>query len=143
MNSLERLIARVGENLRYFQIDTSEILSQLREEISGSAVGTLSGYKQYDTITYGIFEMGVVEFGLFQGHRIGQDEFNHHLAKRHTLYEDRCEWTCDIASKLYAQLVKLTNKTKLDYRFTYQILPNFHVLVGVDEREFYAVSEET
>lgn len=119
------------------------MLSQLREEVSGSAVGRLSGKEQYDEITLGLFEMGVVEFGMFQGHRIGTDKYNQALARKHTLYEDRCEWTCDIASELYRQLIKQTDRVSFEYRFVYRILPNNHVLVGVDERDLQTDERET
>lgn len=86
--------------------------------------------------------MAVEEFGIYKGYRLDETRFNQALARKYILYADRHEMINDTAAELHRTVTALLKTTDLQHRFVYKILPNYHVLVGIDQRDLPAEEEK-
>jgi hypothetical protein len=86
-------------------------------------------------MAYGLLEMAIEGFGIQLGYRIDEPRYNQRLTRYHTLFADLSEILQDATSTIHWAVMQATDKTVLDYRFAYQILPNGNLLVGLDPRD--------
>ena len=136
MNSLMLLNAGVSDELRYFQIDTQNLLQNLLQEIGGISTGIPPDFDRYKEMAWGLLEMGVMYFGVGKGRRIDEQRYNQALVNKFTLAADRDDIITDIAAALHTQLISVLDKTGLEYPFAYQMLANGDILIGIDVRDF-------
>lgn len=135
MNSLTRLNANLSDGLRYFQIDLQGLLSTLRVEASGIATGIPAEFKRYDEMAYGLLEMAIDGFGVQLGYRVDEPRYNQRMTRYYTLFDDLSEILQDATSTIHWAVMQATDKTVLEHRFSYQILVNGNLLVGLDPRD--------
>ncbi len=136
MNSIQSFLANLSVELRYYQIETRDLLTMIRTQTAGSSTGLPPYFKHHEALALGMWQLGVDAFAMRLGVALDTQGFNTRLTRYHTLVEDRDEIVTDIVSALHTQVTQLVPRTVLKHRFAYRILPNYNLLIGLDPREF-------
>lgn len=86
-------------------------------------------------MAYGLLEMAIDGFGVQLGYRVDEPRYNQRMTRYYTLFDDLSEILQDATSTIHWAVMQATDKTVLEHRFSYQILVNGNLLVGLDPRD--------
>lgn len=136
MNSLTLLALannQLSDDLRFFQIDMQELLTTLRAE--GGAAISSANFHRHGEVAYDLLETSVVTWAGKKGVLMDGRYTTGQLAKYYIPRDELNDMIQDAVAKIDTLVGQLFQKTELEYKFVIRILPNAHLLIGIDPRD--------
>lgn len=119
----------------YFTIDLQPLYKKIRSQVGGLSTGPTS-VKALNSLTNSVIQHVVNEFSANnKGFQLDDLGFNIHEAKRSLLNDDLLDLIDTNSYWLYTEVLKETDKSFLEFPFTYRLLPTGDLMVGVDQRD--------
>lgn len=110
-----------------------ELLTTLRVE--GGAAISSSNFHRHGEVAYDLLEQSVVTWAGKKGVLMDGRYTTGQLAKYYIPYSDLLDIIQDAVAKIDTLVCQLTSKTELEHGFAFRILPNAHLLIGIDPRD--------
>jgi hypothetical protein len=98
--------------------------------------GTVSGEREYQAIALALLQLCINDFvNNHKGFDLGKTSYGTYVAKKHLFWDDKDDFVIDGSSWISQQVMKVVPKTALEHPFLFRVLPNDHLLIGIDERD--------